>query len=226
MSKAPFYGYYVPTQKLHNNGIQMDRHEILKKTRYSIEDLLAKRILIMDGAMGTMIQSYKLMDNDFRGEQFADHPHDLKGNNDLLSLTRPDVIEEIHKDFLEAGADFIETNTFNANGLSQQDYQTADAVYEMNLASAEIARREADIFSKKDPAKPRFVIGALGPTNQTASISPDINRPDYRKVTFDDIVAGYYDQVRGLVDGEVDFLMVETIFDTLNAKAALFAIDK
>ncbi len=204
----------------------MDRHEVLKKTRYSIEDLLAKHILIMDGAMGTMIQSYKLMDNDFRGEHFADHSHDLKGNNDLLSLTRPDIIEKIHKDFLEAGADFIETNTFNANGLSQQDYQTADAVYEMNLASAKIARREADIFSKKNPAKPRFVIGTLGPTNQTASISPDINRPEYRKVTFDDIVAGYYDQVRGLVDGQVDFLMVETIFDTLNAKAALFAIDK
>jgi 5-methyltetrahydrofolate--homocysteine methyltransferase len=134
----------------------MERHEIIKKTRYSIEDLLAKHILIMDGAMGTMIQSYKLTENDFRGEQFAEHPHDLKGNNDLLSLTRPDVIEEIHKDFLEAGADFIETNTFNANGLSQQDYQTADAVYEMNRASAEIARRTADIFSKKDPAKPRF----------------------------------------------------------------------
>jgi 5-methyltetrahydrofolate--homocysteine methyltransferase len=203
----------------------MEKSELIKN-KHSIKDLLSKRILIMDGAMGTMIQGYKLTEKDFRGKRFADHPHDLKGNNDLLSLSRPDVIEEIHKDFLEAGADLIETNTFNANGLSQQDYQLTDAVYDMNLASAEIARRATDIITKKDPAKPRFVIGTLGPTNQTASISPDINRPEYRKVTFDDVVTGYYDQARGLVDGDVDFLMVETIFDTLNAKAALFAIDK
>jgi 5-methyltetrahydrofolate--homocysteine methyltransferase len=141
-------------------------------------------------------------------------------------LTRPDIIEEIHKDFLETGADLIETNTFNANGLSQQDYQTEDVVYEMNLESAKLARHAADIITKKNPDMPRFVIGTLGPTNQTTSISPDINRPEYRKVTFDEVVAGYYDQVRGLMDGDVDFLMVETIFDTLNAKAALFAIDK
>jgi len=202
----------------------MNQQKTTKKHR--IEDLLTRRILVMDGAMGTMIQSYKLTEEDYRGDRFINHPHDLKGNNDLLSLTRPDIIEEIHKDFLGAGADLIETNTFNANGLSQQDYQMADAVYDMNLASAEIARRTADLNTKNNPLKPRFVIGALGPTNQTASISPDINRPEYRRVTFDDIVAGYYDQVRGLVDGKVDFLMVETIFDTLNAKAALFAIDK
>ena len=198
----------------------------LKNKRHDIEDILSKRILVMDGAMGTMIQSYKLSEKDFRGKRFADHSHDLKGNNDLLSLTRPGVIEEIHKAFLEAGADLIETNTFNANGLSQQDYKMTDAVYEMNLASAKLARKAAKLFTEMNPDKPRYVIGAIGPTNQTASISPDINRPEYRKVTFDDVMVGYYDQVRGLVDGHVDFLMVETIFDTLNAKAALFAIEK
>jgi len=196
-----------------------------KKFRHKIEESLAKRILIMDGAMGTMIQDYKLSEEDYRGEKFVDHAHDLRGNNDLLSLTRPDIIEEIHTAFLDAGADLIETNTFNANGLSQQDYQTEKFVYEMNLASAQIARKATEKYLNITPQKPRYVIGAIGPTNQTASISPDINRPEYRKVTFDDVVKGYYDQVRGLVDGDVDFLMVETIFDTLNAKAALYAID-
>jgi 5-methyltetrahydrofolate--homocysteine methyltransferase len=197
-----------------------------KKSRHIIEDLLSERILIIDGAMGTMIQDYKLTEKDYRGEFFAEHSHDLKGNNDLLSLTQPRIIEEIHIDFLEAGADLIETNTFNANGLSQQDYKIEDAVYDINLASAKIARKAVEKVNSKSPKQPRFVIGALGPTNQTASISPDINRPEYRKVTFDEVVTGYFDQVRGLVDGDVDFLMVETIFDTLNAKAALFAIDK
>jgi 5-methyltetrahydrofolate--homocysteine methyltransferase len=196
-----------------------------KKIRHKIEDSLAERILIMDGAMGTMIQDYKLSEEDYRGEKFVDHAHDLKGNNDLLSLTQPYIIEEIHAAFLEAGADLIETNTFNASGLSQQDYQTENFVYEMNLASAQIARKATEKYLSMTPKRPRYVIGAIGPTNQTASISPDINRPEYRKVTFDDVVRGYYDQVRGLVDGDVDFLMVETIFDTLNAKAALFAID-
>ncbi len=195
------------------------------ETRQKIEESLAKRILIMDGAMGTMIQDYKLSEEDYRGEKFVDHAHDLKGNNDLLSLTQPHIIEQIHTAFLEAGADLIETNTFNANGLSQQDYQIEKYVYEMNLASAQIARKAAEKYLKITPQKPRYVIGAIGPTNQTASISPDINRPEYRKVTFDDVVSGYYDQVRGLVDGKVDFLMLETIFDTLNAKAALYAID-
>jgi 5-methyltetrahydrofolate--homocysteine methyltransferase len=179
----------------------------------------------MDGAMGTMIQNYKLSEEDYRGERFEKHTHELKGNNDLLSLTQPQIIEEIHKLFLEAGADFIETNTFNANGLSQQDYKTEDAVYDMNLKSAKIARKAVEKYMTEYPEQARFVIGALGPTNQTASISPDINRPEFRKVIFDDVVSGYYDQVRGLVDGDVDFLMIETIFDTLNAKAALFAID-
>jgi 5-methyltetrahydrofolate--homocysteine methyltransferase len=195
------------------------------KTIKQITEQLSKRILVLDGAMGTMIQNYGLQEADYSGETFAGLNSDLKGNNDLLSLTRPDVIEEIHIAYLEAGADIIETNTFNANGLSQQDYRLSHVVYDMNLAAAKIARRATDIFNKKNPDKPRFVAGALGPTNQSASISPDINRPEYRRVTFDDVVTGYYDQVRGLVDGGVDFLLVETIFDTLNAKAALFAID-
>ncbi len=197
-----------------------------KNRQTLISNHLAKRILMIDGAMGTMIQGYNLEESDFRGEKFNQHPIDLKGNNDLLSLTCPDVIESIHSAYLEAGADIIETNTFNANGLSQQDYQLSEYVYEMNLASAQIARRAADQSSRLDPDRPRYVAGALGPTNQTASISPDINRPDYRKVTFDQVVDGYFDQVRGLVDGGVDFLLIETIFDTLNAKAALYAIEK
>ncbi len=191
-----------------------------------IQEQLKKRILILDGAMGTMIQNYHLNEGDYRGERFADHPHDLLGNNDLLSVTNPKIIEEIHRTFLNAGADIIETNTFNANALSQQDYKTEAHVYEMNLASAEIARKAVNSHMQKISGQPKFVAGALGPTNQTASISPDINRPEYRKVKFDDVVEGYYDQVRGLVDGGVDFLIVETIFDTLNAKAALYAIDK
>jgi len=191
-----------------------------------IHKLLKERILILDGAMGTMIQAYKLDEVAYRGNQFADYPSDLKGNNDLLSITQPHIIREIHQNFLEAGADIIETNSFNANGLSQHDYNMENFVYEMNLESAKIARKVADEYTKKDPNKPRFVAGALGPTNQTASLSPDINRPEFRRVTFDDVAKGYEDQIRGLVEGGCDFLMVETVFDTLNCKAALFAIDE
>ncbi len=197
-----------------------------KKTIVLLEKKLQERILMLDGAMGTMIQNYHLSEEDYRGKQFADHPHDLIGNNDLLSITKSHIIEEIHRTFLNSGADIIETNTFNANALSQQDYNAEAHVYEMNLASAKIARQAVDTYVEEHPDQPKFVAGAIGPTNQTASISPDINRPEYRRVTFDDVVEGYYEQVRGLVDGDVDLLMVETIFDTLNAKAALYAIDK
>lgn len=198
----------------------------MKFQSHPITDQLSRRILVLDGAMGTMIQTYNLQEADFRGTTFKDHGQDLKGNNDLLSLTRPDVIKEIHLAYLESGADIIETNTFNANGISQQDYHLESAVYDMNLASAQIAREAAQIIKNKNPQKPVFVAGAIGPTNQTLSISPDINRPEFRKVTFDQVMNGYYDQVRGLVEGGVDVLLVETIFDTLNAKAALYAIEK
>ncbi len=178
---------------------------------------------MLDGAMGTMIQRYKLSEADFRGERFADHPIDVRGNNDLLSLTRPDVVREIHKAYLEAGADLIETNTFNATSIAQKDYGLEHAVYDINLEAAKIAKDICAQFSTDE--KPRFVVGALGPTPKTASISPDVNDPGARNVTFDELVASYGEQVRGLLDGGVDLLIVETIFDTLNAKAALFAID-
>jgi len=193
--------------------------------KHPIHKLLKERILILDGAMGTMIQDYKLDEDSYRGKRFDDFPTDLKGNNDLLSITQPHIIKEIHQNFLEAGADIIETNTFNANGLSQQDYNLENLVYEMNLESAKIAKKVAEDFTKKNPDKPRFVAGALGPTNQTASLSPDINRPEFRRVSFDDVVKGYNEQIRGLVEGGCDFLLVETVFDTLNCKAALYAID-
>ncbi len=187
---------------------------------------LARRILVLDGAMGTMIQRYGLTENQYRGDMFPDHHIDLKGNNDILSLTQPDIIREIHKQYLDAGADFLETNTFNANALSQADYDLSELVYDMNLVSAKIVKELTTTYTEENKNLPRFAIGAIGPTNQTASISPDINRPEYRKVYFDDVVEGYYHQVRGLVDGGVDLLMVETVFDTLNCKAALYAIEK
>ena len=186
--------------------------------------LLARRILILDGAMGTMIQRYKLGEADYRGPRFADFPHDVKGNNELLSLTRPDVIAEIHAQYLEAGADLIETNTFGATTIAQSDYRMADLAREMNLASARLAREQADRFST--PERPRFVAGALGPQPKTASISPDVNDPGARNVTFEELRATYLEQVDALVEGGVDVLLVETVFDTLNAKAALFAIDE
>jgi len=193
---------------------------------HPIHEHLRKRILILDGAMGTMIQDYRLNEADFRGEDFKNYPVDLKGNNDLLSLTQPRVIREIHNAYLEAGADLIETNTFNANGISQQDYRMQERAYDMNLASARLARECADEFSRKTPEKPRFVAGALGPSNRTASLSPDVNRPGFRNVSFDDIVSAYLPQIKGLTEGGADLLMVETVFDTLNCKAVLFAIDQ
>ena len=192
---------------------------------HPIHKHLRQRILIMDGAMGTMIQRYNLDEAAYRGERFKDHPGELKGNNDLLSLTQPQIIEEIHQAYLEAGADIIETNTFNANGISLRDYGMSDLAYELNLASARLARQAVDDFTKGNPAKPRFVAGALGPTNRTLSLSSKVNDPGHRDVTFDEVAEAYYQQARGLVEGGVDLLLVETIFDTLNAKAALFAIE-
>lgn len=191
-----------------------------------IKSLLEQRILIIDGAMGTMIQRHSLTEKDFRGDRFQAHPKDLKGNNDLLVFTRPDVILGIHKAYLESGADIIETNTFNANAISQADYQLESVVYELNVEATKLARKACDEYTAKDPTQPRFVAGAIGPTNRTASISPSVEHPETRNVTFDQLVDAYYEQVRGLVDGGADILLVETIFDTLNSKAALFAIDK
>ncbi len=188
-----------------------------------LRELLARRILMLDGAMGTMIQRYKLSETDFRGARFADHPVDVKGNNDLLSLTRPDVVREIHNAYLDAGADLIETNTFGATSIAQHDYGLAHVAYDINLEAAKIAKSACAEYSTAD--KPRFAVGALGPTPKTASISPDVNDPGARNVTFDELVTSYGEQARGLLDGGVDLLIVETIFDTLNAKAALFAID-
>jgi 5-methyltetrahydrofolate--homocysteine methyltransferase len=189
-----------------------------------LTELLKKRILIIDGAMGTMIQRYGLGEEQFRGRRFASHGCDLKGNNDLLNLTQPQVIEEIHRAYLEAGADIIETNTFNSQAISMHDYGFEEHAYELNLAGAQIARRAADVYST--PERPRFVAGAIGPANRTASLSPDVNNPAFRAVTFDQLAAAYYEQVRGLVDGGADILLPETTFDTLNLKAALFAIEK
>ncbi len=185
-----------------------------------------KRILVIDGAMGSLIQEYKLSEKDFRGERFKDFHRDVQGNNDLLSITRPDVIEAIHKAYLDAGADIIETNTFSSTRIAQADYELESLAYELNLASAQVARRAADKATTENPKKPRFVAGALGPTNKTLSLSPDVNNPGYRAVTFDEMVDAYYEQVSGLIDGGVDLLLIETIFDTLNAKAAIYAIEK
>ena len=191
-----------------------------------IKQILKDRILVLDGAMGTMIQRHILEEEDFRGGRFKDHKHSLKGNNDLLSITRPDIIKDIHAKYFEAGADIAETNTFSSTRIAQADYKLEDIVYELNFESAKIAREVADEFTRKEPHKPRFVAGSLGPTNRTASLSPDVNDPGFRAVTFDELVDAYYEQTKGLVDGGVDILLVETVFDTLNAKAALFAIQK
>jgi 5-methyltetrahydrofolate--homocysteine methyltransferase len=191
-----------------------------------IHSIAKQRILVIDGAMGSMIQQYKLSEKEFRGERFANFPRDIQGNNDILSITQPHVVASVHRAYLEAGADIIETNTFSGTRIAQADYELQDAVYDINFYSAKVAREVADEFTHQNPAKPRFVAGALGPTNRTASLSPDVNNPGYRAVTFDQLVDTYYEQVTGLVDGGVHLLLVETIFDTLNAKAALFAIDK
>ncbi|MGC8823720.1 MAG: methionine synthase [Bacteroidales bacterium] len=194
-------------------------------TKANIYEEIEKRILILDGAMGTMIQRYQLSEEQYRGERFKDFPYPLKGNNDILCLTQPAIIREIHEQYLNAGADIIETNTFNANSISQSDYHLEDIVYELNVAAAQLARAAADKYSALTPEKPRFVAGSIGPTNKTASISPEVNDPGYRAVSFDDLVKIYSEQIVGLLDGGVDILLVETVFDTLNAKAAVFAIE-
>ena len=186
--------------------------------------LLKQRILMLDCAMGTMIQSYDLSEADYRGERFADHPGDLKGNNDLLSITQPQIIRDIHEACFEAGADIIETNTFTSTSIAQKDYGLEDLAYELNYEAARVARAAADDHTERDPDKPRFVAGALGPTNRTASLSPDVNNPGFRNVDFDELKEAYKEEARGLVEGGVDLLLVETIFDTLNAKAAIFGI--
>ncbi len=193
-------------------------------TVIQLREILKNRILVLDGAMGTMIQRHKLSEEDFRGERFKDHPFDLKGNNDILSITRPEIIKNIHREYLEAGSDLIETNTFSANFFSQSDYHLEKYVYEINFESAKIARQAADEYTLKNPDKPRFVAGALGPTNKTASLSPDVNDPGYRGVSFDGLASAYYEAAKGLVDGGADILLIETIFDTLNSKAAIYAV--
>jgi len=194
-------------------------------TETTIKDILNKRIMIIDGAMGTMIQKYHLSEEQYRGERFKDIEQLVKGNNDLLVLTQAHIISEIHGQFLEAGADIIETNTFNAQSISMADYNMTELVKEINLEAAKIAKKIANEYTLKNPDKPRFVAGAIGPTNRTASLSPDVNQPGYRAVTFSDLCEAYSEQINALIDGGVDLLLVETIFDTLNAKAALFAIN-
>lgn len=192
----------------------------------NIYDILKKRIVILDGAMGTMIQRHKLEEEDFRNVALKDHAYPLKGNNDLLSLTRPEIIKDIHRQYFNAGADMIETNTFSGTTIAQADYHLEHLVDDINYYSAKIAREVADEITAKEPHKPRFVAGAMGPTNRTASLSPDVNDPGYRAVSFDQLVAAYKQQAAGLIKGGVDMLLIETIFDTLNAKAALYAVDE
>ncbi len=191
-----------------------------------VREVLKERILVLDGAMGSLIQTYQLTEEDFRGEKFKDHPHSLKGNNDLVGISRPDVLKEIHCQYLEAGADILETNTFSGTWIAQADYKLEHAVYDINFQSAKIAKEACDEFTLKNPNKPRYVAGSIGPTNRTASMSPDVNDPGYRAVTFDQLVNAYSEQVKALIEGGVDILLVETIFDTLNAKAAMFAISE
>src|SRR6188768_472086 len=194
-------------------------------TRAALEQALARRILILDGAMGTMIQRHKLTEADFRGARFKDHPKDLQGNNDLLILTRPDVISEIHGQYLAAGADIIETNTFSSTTVAQADYALEHLAYELNVEGARLAKAACEAWTKKTPDRPRFAAGSIGPTNRTLSISPDVNNPAFRAITFDELREAYEEQVRGLIDGGSDVLLLETIFDTLNAKAAIVAIE-
>lgn len=193
-------------------------------SEHALRDLLRQRLVLIDGAMGTMIQRHNLQEADFRGARFADHPKDLRGNNDLLVLTRPDVIRSIHRAYFEAGADICETNTFNSTRISQADYGTEDLVPEMNREAARLAREEADAVERAQPGRRCFVAGALGPTNRTASLSPDVNNPGYRAVSFDDLRRAYEEQAAALVEGGCDAILIETIFDTLNAKAAVFAV--
>ncbi len=198
----------------------------MSHTIQTLKQILGNRILILVGAMGTMVQRHRLEEADFRGDRYKDHPVNLKGNNDILVLTRPDIITQIHSDYLNAGADIIETSTFNATSISQSGYKMEAFIKDINLEGARLARRIADEFTKRNPGKPRFVAGCIGPTNRITSISPDVNNPAFRVVTFDEMVASYFEQVEWLIEGGVDILLVETIFDTLNAKSALFAIGK
>lgn len=191
----------------------------------NIYEALKERILVLDGAMGTMLQAYKFTEEDFRGEQFKDWKLSVKGNNDMLSITQPDAIKEIHRKYFEAGADIVETNTFSGTTIAMADYEMQDYVYQLNYESAKIAREVADEFTKANPNKPRFVAGSMGPTNKTASMSPDVNDPGYRAISFEELRVAYKQQAEALLDGGVDLLLVETVFDTLNAKAALFAIE-
>ncbi|SEE28622.1 MULTISPECIES: homocysteine S-methyltransferase family protein [Tenacibaculum] len=187
---------------------------------------IQKRILVLDGAMGTMLQEYKFTEEDFRGERFKEYPTPLQGNNDLLSITQPEAVKEVHRKYFAAGADIVETNTFSGTTIAMADYQMEHLVYELNYESAKIAKEVAQKFTEKEPHKPRFVAGSIGPTNRTASMSPDVNDPGYRAVTFDELRIAYKQQVEALIDGGADLLLVETVFDTLNAKAALFAIEE
>ena len=191
----------------------------------NIYDILKDKILVLDGAMGTMIQEYKFSESDYRGSRFKDHPCSVKGNNDLLSITQPEAIKSIHEKYLEVGSDIIETNTFSSTSIGMADYSMESIVYDINFESAKIAKEAALKYSKITPEKPRFVAGSIGPTNRTASMSPDVNDPGFRAITFDDLVKAYSEQINALIDGGVDILLIETIFDTLNAKAALFAVD-
>ncbi|NOR69172.1 MAG: methionine synthase, partial [Methylomarinum sp.] len=197
----------------------MNNIELLKQQ-------LSQRILFLDGAMGTMIQSYHLEEKDYRGERFADWECDLKGNNDLLSLTQPDIIKAIHRAYYEVGVDIVETNTFNATSIAMADYNMESLAYEINLESVRLAKEVAAEFTALTPDKPRFVAGTLGPTNRTASMSPEVNDPGFRNISFDELVEAYTEAVRGMCDGGVDIILIETIFDTLNAKAAIFAVEQ
>jgi len=206
--------------------ISINRFKFNKAQMEKITEALKQRILILDGAMGTMIQRYHFSESDFRGKRFADFNHPLQGNNDLLSITQPEAIKSIHRAYFEAGADIVETNTFSSTSIAMADYYMQDLVYELNLTAAKIAKQVADEFTLKTPNKPRFVAGSIGPTNRTASLSPKVEDPAFRNITFDELHKAYKEQVKGLIDGGVDLLLVETIFDTLNAKAALFAIEE
>ena len=198
----------------------------MESTRKKLEQALQERILIIDGAMGTMIQRHKPTEETYRGERFKNWHKDLKNNSDILNITQPQIILGIHREYLEAGADIIETNTFASTSIPQSDYELEPYVYEMALAGARLAREAADEYTRKDPSKPRFVAGAIGPMNKTLSLSPDVNNPGFRSVTFDEVTNAYLEQVKAMVEGGVDLLLIETIFDTLNAKAAIFAIKK
>ncbi len=206
--------------------MEHDKMGKTRKMKEQLEKILEQRILILDGAMGTMIQAYQFSEEDYRGERFKDNEILLKGNNDLLTLTQPEAIKEIHRKYLAVGADIIETNTFSSTTIAMADYAMEDLVYELNYESARLAREAADEFTAKEPHKPRFVAGSMGPTNKTASMSPDVNDPGFRAVTFDQLRAAYKQQAEALLDGGADILLVETVFDTLNGKAALFAIEE